>query len=211
MRFRLVYDGPLASSQGTHKAQTQWEIRKNLHPQLAELWTFKPALLGHTEAHGAFHQTEGGFWVVATTEGEGTPEERNRQRLLTPIERFGHRYLPLVRSSLFLTCTLDILFLRTDNPTGIVSPSGDLDNRIKVLFDALRPPLDQNERGPNGEIPDPCHVLTEDDSLITSFAVRSDRLLHRPGATKDSVVLVMDVTVTPTQIKTELNSGFGWD
>jgi hypothetical protein len=44
------------------------------------------------------------------------------------------------------SCSIDILFLHRDAPGRIVRSGGDIDNRIKVLFDALR-------------VPDVCHGL----------------------------------------------------
>jgi hypothetical protein len=204
MRFRLVYDGPLPSSQGHHKNENQWAIRRNLQPQLAELWTFKPALLGVGDADAS---------IVATNDASGDltlmPFD-NREQRLTPVERGDHKYLPIVRSSLLLACTLDILFLRKDGPGEIVSNAGDLDNRIKTLFDGLRVP-EVNQPRPSDVTTDPFHVLLEDDKLITSFAIRTDRLLHRPNESRDSVVLIIDVIVSPMRVRIHLNSGFTWD
>jgi hypothetical protein len=50
-----------------------------------------------------------------------------------------YRFVPLVREEFALTCSLNILFLRADIP-GKVVQSGDIDNRLKTLFDALRMP-----------------------------------------------------------------------
>jgi hypothetical protein len=74
---------------------------------------------------------------------------------------------------------LDILFLRRDHPGNLVQGS-DIDNRVKVLFDALQVPkypTDINE----GESPDedehPFFTLLENDKLITSINITTDRLL----------------------------------
>jgi hypothetical protein len=77
-----------------------------------------------------------------------------------------------------IACSLDILFLRRDPPGKIVSGGGDIDNRIKVLFDALRMPQACNEiDGAPGVGEDPFFCLLEDDSLITRVSVTTDRLL----------------------------------
>ena len=55
--------------------------------------------------------------------------------------------------------------------------------RIKVLFDALRVPTDNEIRGftpEQDEVPFMC--LLEDDSLISEFKVTTDRLLTPAGS-----------------------------
>jgi hypothetical protein len=114
----------------------------------------------------------------------------------------------LVREKLYLVCDLDILFLRRENPGHIVSGGGDLDNRIKVLFDALRMPQDDNEvRGfelpPNGDALLLC--LTENDTLITGFRVTTDRLLEPAAspAEENNVRLIINVEVKATELTEE--------
>lgn len=211
MRFRLVYDGPLTTGKSHHKSENKWLIRRSLAPQLAELWKLKPALLGHAEAEFSFHHSpHGGIAIEMEMNDPLTPTERRRQKLLTPIERGGFGYLPIVRKELYLACTLDILFLRKDDPGDVISNCGDLDNRIKNLFDALRPP-EMNEPRPSDIPEEPLHVLAEDDRLITSFAVRTDRLLTRPKDDPETVMLIIDVVITPYRIEAALNSAFGWE
>jgi len=74
---------------------------------------------------------------------------------------------------------LEILFLRRDNPGYLIASGGDIDNRIKVLFDGLRMPNTVAELGgiPLEPDEDPFFCLLEDDNLITSVSVTTDRLL----------------------------------
>jgi hypothetical protein len=58
----------------------------------------------------------------------------------------GYRFIPLVTNDLSVACGIDILFLRPGH-FGQVLQSGDTDNRLKTLFDALRMPTDANELG----------------------------------------------------------------
>lgn len=82
-----------------------------------------------------------------------------------------------------MVCSLDILFLRRDEPGSLIESGGDIDNRIKVLFDALRMPTDNEIRGftpEQDEVPFLC--LLEDDVLIAEFKVTTDRLLTPTGS-----------------------------
>jgi len=73
---------------------------------------------------------------------------------------------------------VDILFLRRDNPGGLIKTGGDIDNRIKVLFDGLRMPDNHNQvPEPPGPGENPFHCLLENDSLITDVCITTDQLL----------------------------------
>ena len=81
---------------------------------------------------------------------------------------------------------------------------GDIDNRFKTLFDALQMPHNGQEIG--GEISrsdeDPFYVLLQEDDLIASVSLTSDRLLDVPLAKSyDSnySVLVINVKLQPTR------------
>jgi hypothetical protein len=93
--------------------------------------------------------------------------------------RCGFRFMPIIRESVGLYCKIHILFLRRDHPGNLVISGGDIDNRIKVLFDGLRMPQVCSEL--DGAIPepdeDPFFCLLQDDSLITEVQVTTDRLL----------------------------------
>jgi hypothetical protein len=106
-----------------------------------------------------------------------------------------------VTEDLDLLCALDILFLRPDRPGDLIW-GGDIDNRLKTLFDAMRIPVaneDYVNRTPASD-EQPMFCLLEDDKLITKIAVETDQLLQLPlGKEDDShqVRLVIRVTVRP--------------
>ena len=109
-----------------------------------------------------------------------------------------YRFLPLATRDLDLIVSLDILFLRYDQPGQTLLQSGDIDNRLKTLFDALRKPRDLSETG--GADPDqdenPFYVLLEDDSLITHLSVTTDLLLE-PNKSVNDVRLIITVKTGP--------------
>jgi hypothetical protein len=87
-----------------------------------------------------------------------------------------------------------------------------LDNRLKVLFDALRVPQDDNEvRGFSltHDAPVLLFCLTEDDKLITGFRCTTDRLLEPANseAEQNNVRLVINVEVKATKLTAE-NMGY---
>jgi hypothetical protein len=94
---------------------------------------------------------------------------------------------------------LNILFLRREEPGSVVTQGGDIDNRLKTLFDALRIPLTAGEL-PTGFAPGPdekpFHCLLESDALITQVGVVTDRLLTLGD--QSHVSLVIHAIVKPT-------------
>jgi hypothetical protein len=81
----------------------------------------------------------------------------------------------------------------------LVRNGGDIDNRVKVLFDGLRMPKSAAEIGGFAPEPDedPFFCLLEDDSLITEVSVTTDRLLIPmvAGDRVNDVLLILHVTV----------------
>lgn len=58
--------------------------------------------------------------------------------------KYGFRFAPLINKYYGWVCDLDILFLRREEAGAIVN-GGDIDNRLKVLFDGLRIPENMEE------------------------------------------------------------------
>lgn len=137
-------------------------IRLTLHPQLRELWEHKP--------FAQFHELGG---PNISTVG-------------------GHNFAALVHPRWNFRAKLDILMLRPEPPGRIVIPKGDIDNRLKTLFDALTRPV-HNQDVPAAWTPaageDPLHCLLEDDGLITAVAVNTDRLLAATSPTHVKLVI----------------------
>jgi hypothetical protein len=95
---------------------------------------------------------------------------------------------------------LEILFLRPSKPGELIRHGGDLDNRIKVLFDGLRMPqndceIPSGDKPITGEVPFYC--LLQDDALITSFSVKTAQLLAPQSP--DHVELIISANVRATR------------
>jgi hypothetical protein len=156
-------------------------IRRHFHPQLRELWRTHPAL---EDNHA---------WIALP---DGSPADNtDRGILLGRIS--GNIFASLVHPHLYLYAELEILVLKPENPGALITHSGDIDNQLKTLFDALRRPVDTNEI-PNGWSPSvdelALHCLLDDDKLITRVSVETDRLLI-PGADPKDVQVTIRVSV----------------
>ena len=155
MQFRLIYRGPLPAETSKPRVKYKHAIRKFLHPQLRELWQQHDFLRHNVNYHAA------------------------------QFHRCGYRFVPLISTLQAKRCALDILFLRRDAPGNIVASGGDIDNRIKVLFDGLKMVESANQLPPDAAAPgldeDPFFCLLQDDSLITEVKITTDRLLESPS------------------------------
>lgn len=217
MKFTLTYDGQLpACSKSNNRTKEKWEIRKALHPQLQELWDTSDVLLSayrhrlvpvtttfmRMEEH---HSIENRRLVVESQKenllaGPNLADHTARLDLCTAIAVGAKRFYPLVRESFALRCALHIKFLRKEEPGALIYQGGDMDNRLKTLFDALSIP-NQQQLIEDTEAPDPICCLLEDDRLISGLTIETQKLLSRPGASIHEVRLVIDVDVRVVHAK----------
>jgi hypothetical protein len=143
---------------------------------------------------------------MVTGEGEVEHESVTRGH-----ERYGFRFFPLATRELSLVCSVKVLFLRPDLPGRIIS-SGDIDNRMKTIFDALRLPHNEAELG--GHTPQegetPFVVLLQDDSLISHAEIETDILLAPVSEVprRNDARLVLTIGLHPVRV-TLKNLGFG--
>lgn len=185
MRFTLHYRGTLKANRG---AKDKHALRRYFHEQLRCLWGQVPL----TDYRGYLSENVG----------------ENKISLVHSIGRF--KFVPLVSSRLHLAAELKITLLRPGPPGQLISQSGDIDNRLKTLLDALKVPKEPTAL-PQGEVPleneTPFFCLLEDDSLITAISVETDRLLETPADPND-VLLLIHVTTRITRAIWG-NSGLG--
>ena len=198
MRFHLVYSGPLSGSGNKPKPDQARMIRDQFHPQLELLWTANTALK-RLRSTARVAKNPAGF--LATPQSPFQPEinpahppQAGYVDLCEPIRQGEKTYVPLVRKSLDLNCSIDILFLRQEDPGELVLQGGDVDNRIKTLFDALRiPDSDVEARYPQAQ--NTTYCLLQSDTLISDFKVSTDRLLVPKTKAANEVHLVIEVLV----------------
>ena len=150
MEFHLIYQGSLpAAGQGGGKTRVKEKhsIRKVFHKQLASLWNTHPFLIDFMKLDEREAQAREGKPVSPY------PVPTPVLNFASRYARCGYRFMPLISEWFSVSCALDILFLRRDGPGSLVKSGGDIDNRLKVLFDGLRMPQTCDEVC--GETPGP--------------------------------------------------------
>lgn len=203
MQFRLLYQGRLlASSKDKTRPEHKHEIRTQLSPQLKKIWDSDRNL-------GKYLRVFGHRWMNMHPEIKDEELPRDDDGLRAAMNNFGILYLaqnwerakqgfvPLVSSDMGLRCKLDILFLRPGAPGEIVK-SGDIDNRLKTLFDALKIPESAQALGGSPVQSDPVFCLLQDDGLVTELRVVTDHLWglpNQPEVRANEVFLVIEVSL----------------
>jgi hypothetical protein len=190
LEFRLVYGGRLlGAGKNDTRSEHKHEIRRIFHDQLRIFWQ-KNTNLREWECPNEKTGKRGKVWENAAEH----------------FQLNGIGYVPLSFDGLGVACKLDILMLRPEAPGQTLIKGGDIDNRLKTLFDALRIPkvgevaeLPTDEDGRN-----PFFCLLEDDSLINHISVTTDLLLG--DVHPNEVRLVIAVSLWNV-VHTTLNMG----
>jgi hypothetical protein len=200
VEFHLLYNGPLHSAGYELQRSEKHSIRRSFHPQLKRLWRTTPNLYQMAVEHA--YNNPHSSPDTAQSKDEifcmGL-EEIGRNR-----NRNGFNFIPLVTSPMCLRCSLDILFLRAEEKDYVLQ-GGDIDGRLKILFDALRM-VPRGDELPPGTAPqdgeDPFFCLLEDDKLISEVRINTGQLLllpHTKELDKHDVYLQITVSLNTTQ------------
>ena len=180
MQFTLFYRGPLKSSA---RPRDKHHLRCHFHKQLQMLWANFPL-------------SEYATWL----------QPKSATNELSVLKNVGaFTFAPLVSETSSTVAELGINLLWPQAPGSIITSGGDIDNRLKTLFDALKIPSEPTAL-PRGAAPQadeqPFFCLLEDDSLITRVTVQTDRLLEKAVPPSEVVLTVHVVT---------RNLRSGWD
>lgn len=167
----LEYRGSLHSGQNGHSDAKQ-ELRAVFSPQLRRKWRDSRQL--NVWDRNTFPVATLGTWQYES------PVDANP---FYKVNVCGFDVIPLVTWHNGLACRLDITVVGDTRSAAAVIGDGDLDNRLKVLFDGLRIP-----KGPS-EVPAPMFgsgndelfCLLEDDSLIHRFSVEAIQSPYSPA------------------------------
>lgn len=175
MRFVLHYRGTLrANGSPSHKH----DLRQTFHEQLTILWK-QPPLSDQDLLRPRSHP--------------------HSYSLLRPLASFT--FAPLVTAEMNVIAELHVTLMRPESPGHLLTQGGDIDNRLKTLFDALTMPRHQNAL-PSGAAPGtgqtPFFCVFEDDNLVTSVSVRTEQLLE-PGLDPSLVDVAISVATKVTR------------
>lgn len=197
MQLRLTYQGPLLGANGKNtRAKHKHEIRKCFHRQLKRFWEIHPALAKASLQDG---NNPAQYYMILPYLSE-------------KFSRYGYSFVPLVSALFTVNCSISVLLLRPD-PPGQIIRSGDIDNRLKTVFDALRVPQTKDELG-GYQAPDddehPMFCLLEDDKLIHHVSLETDTLLEPVSQTgnDNDVRVIVKADIQPYFLTRE-NSVFG--
>ena len=186
MQFTLYYRGELKSNA---RPADKHLLRQHFHRQLKVLWT-QPPLSGFVR-----------LLLPERLNNLGLPQEISILRDL-----HGFEFAPLVCKKLSLVADLEVQMLWPQAPGAIVSAGGDIDNRLKTLFDSLKMPSEKMAL-PSGAVPGhdetPFYCLLEDDRLITRISVETDRLLE---SQLDSSEVALFIRVRTRQMQTFIST-----
>jgi len=206
MRLRLTYEGDLFATQGdaregqrVPRAAQKHAIRRNFHNQLKHHWDTDLVLRNATAGEGSVDADMAPFIL----DGGGAISKPLREVIADQYQKFGYRWVPLVRGEARLRCFINILILRRDEQSSVFS-AGDIDNRVKTLIDCLRVPVSSGELlGNEVALPgeDPFYCLLLDDNLVSGFAVETDKLYDFPDDANETYVkLVIGVEIKPYSV-----------
>jgi hypothetical protein len=166
MRFTLIYQGDLPPN---GNARDKWRIRRELEPQLRRLWELPPL-------------TD----VRKFLDPDYKPADCYVGQRAGAVE-----YMPLITDRLELGAELEVRLLSAAKPGGLLNHCGDIDNRLKTLFDALSIPTAQQQLADGDIEPDGrLFCLLQDDRLVTRVDVANDRLLTVPEHSQEALVII---------------------
>jgi hypothetical protein len=167
MALVLIYRGPLpAVNDKDKRTKEKQAMRRLFHAQLTAV--SKKAYRLHSNA-GVFRPSRIGQFNICS--------------LICKDPNYPRR-----------GCELEIRILSND-PFGAICDKGDLDNRLKVVFDALSLPDKQQLSGDHPhDDENPFWVLLSNDRLITDLHIVQDTI-HIPTNPKNYVELTITVKI----------------
>lgn len=180
VEFRLTFDGCLMSTGNGSKPRHVHEVRRQFHPQLKRFWQVNRFLQECRTDYLSF--------VPAAVIGE-------------------FEFQPLIGEKSQLLVGIEVLFLRAGIQGAVVN-NGDLDGRLKTLFDALAVPQHSQQLGSESPTEDerPFYCLAQDDRLFTHVDIETDELLQetKAGIDRNAARAIVTVRLAPNS-----NLGFG--
>ncbi len=163
MQFHIEYEGKLPSQNAKDRKARRRGchlIRESFHHQLRQLWNtrFRP-FAGLPPCDDSSYEELQSKYLEANS---------------LQIDDTDLRFFPVINEAAHLVCALDITLYRHQAPGSFVGPGGDLDNHLKVLFDALSTPNQSQVEGLDlGQAERPIFCLMQDDAQIIDVRMKT--------------------------------------
>lgn len=197
MKFSIIYEGVLKSNGNPKHKQ---DIRGNISLQLEKLWQLKSMQSLREYAVGNKSASLVDAFEQSLDIPTNPPKRGQRGWVQKKNDYF---FLPVVSNELHMTAQISIVWFREEKP-GNLMPSGDIDNRLKTLFDALQIPTQDQLRGisiENNSHNNPFYTVLEDDALISGINVDTKQLLK--DVKQNEVLLHIEVTTQVSDVTLE--------
>lgn len=174
-------------------------LRHDFHKQLALLWRIHPYLKTQDPATFALQPAR------AQRSAEVSPPVHYESNLWYRCPLGGIEYVPIVSYGHRMHCHLAIRLHSRRVIGGIIHAGADLDNRLKVIIDALRMPDPGQDAQPearqeasDGECDDGqpiVYCLMENDDLVTKLSIETFQLLSDDPKTAEPEYVEVDIDV----------------
>jgi hypothetical protein len=177
LNIHLTYRGPLVTcSRSETRADEKARLRRHFSPQLERHWRMAPDLkdkspdflMEATIVRARFLEFIGGFPL----------NEYYKPFLEYQGGEAKYQFIPTIAHAQREQCDLEIRWLRNEE-TGAIYCNGDIDGRLKTLFDALRMPHSIEEARLADQPSGSCYCLLEDDAMIRHLTIMTGRLLEQ--------------------------------
>jgi len=167
MRFTLKYSGTdlLSAGNANRRKREKQILRQHCHKQLVRIWD-DDNVLRHVERRSLQRP-------IKIKDRYGFPRPLKVRHGRPPIWGFlfrelihGAAFIPLITGPMEASCHLALRVGRPAVPGGIVFGGGDLDGRLKTLFDALSVPKDAGAIDAKDVTQGEYICLLSDDELL---------------------------------------------
>ena len=179
MKFTLQYNGVLVSNQQRRqRVENKRTIRLAIDPLLRTLWAQNRQLRWIGAHEGKLTRLRSASWNGHALKIDPLKGGMDGPLIRSPFPYLrlgGLTYIMLVNQLDRWRCDLSIQLLVPER----VGTQGDLDNRLKTLYDGLQPPQNLDQVGIGGDAPEDGLIfcLVEDDSMIRNRNVEVESLL----------------------------------
>lgn len=203
MRLTMKYRGKLvATTTSNSRVLEKHEIRNQFHEQIKAHW----------DGHSLLKDIDPKKCQVVSKSGTKQFDVQRPLKSQDGSEFFwryplgGFNFVPLANHVHEFHCELSIKMYRVSAPGSFIFSGGDVDNRLKTLFDALRMPHEisqfpaEEPANPDEDSWPVFHCLLQDDDMITKLSIESVKLLMPvpPGNRPENYVeLDIEVNLRP--------------